>query len=193
MTNRALPSPEILRQLLRYETEAGKLYLLPRGAEWFNGSTPGYVESARRWWNEKFAGKEAFHNPNAKGYLTGRLLGRYFQAHRVVWAFHTGRWPIDQIDHIDGNRANNRIENLREVDNSANQKNGSIPSTNKSGIVGVHFSPTHHRWRAYISIDRKKVHLGTFPDKESAIAARRAAEAHGGYHPNHGKRRAHGK
>lgn len=104
--------------------------------------------------------------------------------HQVVWLLQTGHWPEDQIDHIDGNPLNNRIENLRECSQAQNTKNQKRHRHNTSGINGVALSKG--KWRAYIG--RKATHLGTFATKEEAIAARLRAEERLHYSSGHGKR-----
>lgn len=106
-------------------------------------------------------------NLATNGYLRLRLRGRYFPAHHLVWALETGSLPDAQIDHIDGDRINNRFSNLREVtpmENSQNQRRAHKIS--KSGLLGAH--PYGDTWRAQIRINKKTVHLGTFKTPEEA-------------------------
>jgi hypothetical protein len=87
-----------------------------------------------------------------------------------------GVWPEDQIDHINRDRADNRIENLREVTNKQNQQNRSTNSDNTSGHTGVSWYKPYSKWRAQIKHNHKVIHLGYFTNIEDAIAARKAAE-----------------
>jgi hypothetical protein len=107
----------------------------------------------------------------------------------VAFAIYYGRWPDGQLDHINGDRRDNRIANLREVSNAENSRNAGRRRDNTSGVVGV--SSTSSRlnpWRAYIKIGDRVRHLGRFPSIKTAADARRAAERQHGYHENHGTR-----
>lgn len=185
MASKALPSPEVLRQLLRYEPETGKLFWLPRGAEWFGGTRDlGYSSRA---WNAARAGKEAMTNVSSRGYKTGRIFRACVKAHRVAWAVHYGEWPKGEIDHINRDKGDNRIENLRDVTGAVNSKNQPMLPSNKSGKTGVCWSPAIGKWHANIRSDGVRHHLGFFADIADAISAREAAEKRFGFHPNHGR------
>jgi hypothetical protein len=118
----------------------------------------------------------------------GRIDARGYLAHRVVWALVHGAWPQKQIDHIDHDRTNNRVENLRIVGHQENHRNTTLRKNNASGFMGVSWYKAGEKWTAYIMIDRVKKHLGCFDALEDAVAARRAAEARFGFHENHGTR-----
>lgn len=180
MAKNPLPSPELLRQLLRYEPETGKLF-------WRERDTEGSTESWRTdWWNRRYAGKEALTAISNCGYLKGTVMGAYCKAHRAAWAITNGQWPSDQIDHIDGDKTNNRIANLRVVSNSINQKNRGMQSNNLSGFTGVSWHKVCSKWCATIGVDGRQVHLGTFESLDDAIAARKRAEIGAGYTERHG-------
>lgn len=174
-------TPELLRELLDYDPETGKLTWLPRTKD----NHPN--DQVRRRLNTQFAGREAFTTTSSKGYKRGILLNRDFLAHRVIWALHTGAWPEDQIDHVNGNRSDNRIENLRVVSNQENQKNQRLYSNNTSGYMGVLWNKGCKRWSSRIQVDGGNLHLGLFDDIEDAIAARKEAEIKHGFHENHGR------
>lgn len=180
MTKRSLPSPETLRKLLRYEPETGKLFWRERPVDMF--TTSSYCDR----WNSRYAGYEAFTSKNGKGYLVGRILGRTYRAHRVIWAMETGSWPVDQIDHEDHDRSNNRFKNLREVSNAENSRNMSLSCRNSSGIVGVHWNKQREKWHAQILVAGCNIYLGLFDDLSDATAARRVAEIKYKFHENHG-------
>ena len=110
-----------------------------------------------------------------------------YLAHRLVWLWHTAEWPADEIDHINGDRLDNRIENLRVVTCQENHKNKKLPSTNTSGVMGVCFHKQAQKWEAYIKVDGKKKYLGLFTDWFEAVCARKSAENKYGYHENHGR------
>lgn len=162
-------SIEQVRALLSYDPETGKLWWKPRG---------------KTGWDSRYAGKEAFTCQTVAGYRRGFLLGRSVKAHRVAWAIYHGEWPLE-LDHINGEKADNRISNLRAVDRQANARNRSIRSDNNTGIQGVCFR--NNRWIARIHIDGKERWLGAFRDKDAAVSARKQAERINNYHENHGR------
>jgi hypothetical protein len=120
-------------------------------------------------------------------YIVVRVNGRMHKAHHVVWLLKTQNWPNGNLDHIDGDISNNRIENLREADHRMNARNQKLRSTNKSGVCGVCWESQKKRWRATINGENGKENIGHFINKSDAIAARRAREIEFGYHPNHGR------
>lgn len=175
-----------LRGLLRYEAETGKLFWLPRTAQHIgNGRNGAEVEAIR--WNTKWSGKEAFTSKNGSGYLTGNVFRKFFSAHRIAWALYYGEWPKGDIDHINGVRHDNRIDNLRDVSGSANNCNTRIRKDNKTGCTGVFWRKDGAKWAASIRLHGKISHLGFFKDKAEAIAARKNAEKELGFHENHGR------
>lgn len=121
------------------------------------------------------------------GYIGMRFDGRYYQAHRLAWLYVHGVWPEGQIDHINGVRTDNRIANLRDVTHPENGKNQRMAANNTSGANGVHWFKARGKWRAEITVDGAKQHVGYFSDIEDAISARMAAEQRLGFHENHGK------
>lgn len=103
------------------------------------------------------------------GHLQVYACGRLIFAHRVAWALHYGSEPIGYIDHINGIRDDNRIENLRLCSHTQNSQNRRSPVSNSSGAKGV--CKRRDKWRAYISVNRKRIYLGTFQSLESAKSA----------------------
>jgi hypothetical protein len=124
---------------------------------------------------------------DAQGYIRITVYGRTVLGHRVAWAISNGSWPDHQIDHVNGVRHDNRLSNLRDVDRVQNGRNQKMNMMNSSGAPGVHWSAPHKRWRAYISVNRKRIWLGLFQDFEDAVNARKAAERNFDFHPNHGR------
>lgn len=180
MAKEPLPSPEVLRQLLRYEPDTGKLFWKERGPEWFVS-----IKSHRAW-NARFSGKEAL-TAKSKRYKNGFILWKKHLAHRVAFAIFYGRWPYGQVDHIDGNGENNRIQNLRDVDSLENNRNMRRAKNNKSGITGVHWCATYGSWVAQIQIKGRGINLGSFKSLEEAAQARKNADLLYGFHENHGR------
>ena len=132
------------------------------------------------------AGKNVSGKTMNTGYHTIMVAGNSYLAHRLAWMYVYGTFP-SMIDHIDGNRANNCIVNLREVSSTENQRNLSIASNNVSGTTGVSFNKQRCKWEAKIQVDGKTTHLGRYLDKEDAILARKQAEVKYDFHKNHGK------
>lgn len=121
------------------------------------------------------------------GYRHIRIDGRMCQEHRICWALHYGKWPEGNIDHINGDPSDNRLENLRCVSQAANNRNARRRRDNTSGVTGVLWYKAQGKWGAKINRDGKPVFLGLHASMEDAIAARRLAEAEYGYHSNHGR------
>ncbi len=170
---RKLPDIEVLRAALSYDAETGKLFFKAR-------------HDARGCWNARHAGKEALHTIGSDGYFRGYLFGKMTLAHRVAFALFAGRTDLAFIDHLNGNRSDNRASNLREVDRTENAKNKARPSNSTTGMIGV--SKTYDgRFRAHITINDKTVHLGRFATADLAQEARKKAEREFGFHPNHGR------
>lgn len=175
MASKALPSPEVLRQLLRYEPETGKLFWRQRSPEWFQSARSCAV------WNAKYAGREAFTSLDRSGYRQGNILNHVHRGHRVVWAIVTGAWPDGEIDHVDLVRHNNRQDNLRSASRSENLRNAGLSKRNTSGFKGVSWARRDKKWRAEIALNGRTKVLGMFatPEEASAAYAKASAELHG--------------
>lgn len=151
-------------------------------------------EDASKSWNARFSGKEAFTYQNKRGYKTTNIRFEScgnpvpLLAHRVAWALIYNEWPSGQIDHINGDKADNRICNLRDVVNAENAKNMALKSSNKTGVSGVYLHKQTGKWCAQINAFGKTVGLGLFEKKGDAVIARKAAERVLGYHENHGRK-----
>ena len=167
-----------IKQLLKYED--GLLYWRPRTKDMF--------DSLKKYnaWKTRCEGKIA-GGKTSTGYVSIEVNNFVFRAHRAIWAMHNGKWPNGEIDHINHNRSDNRIENLREVNRFEQMKNKTKYSSNNTGTTGVVFVKKNKNYRAHISCDGKMHWLGTFNNKDDAIAARKKAEVEMGYHQNHGK------
>jgi hypothetical protein len=122
------------------------------------------------------------YNTHGEGYLTVAFQGKTQLMHRLVWVYFNG--PIKDgmvIDHIDGNRANNRIENLRMVTRQRNNMNKCLRKDNTSGYTGVQYDKTVNKWNARIKLNGALYNLGNFLKKEDAINMRKQAEITYGY------------
>lgn len=171
----------MLRKVLRYDGASGRLFWRERTAETWDA-----CERTRKGWNTKYAGNEAFTAVTPKGYLVGAIFKQNYFAHIVVWALVHGQWPEHQVDHINHDPSDNRVENLRLVAAQDNQKNMKRSSSNTSGVTGVYWDSKLWKWTARIGVDGVCKYLGVFSTKEDAIAARTKAEKEYGFHPNHG-------
>lgn len=174
-----------LKSLLRLEPESGQLYWLPRSPSDFFNSRP---EREAKRWNGRHAGEKAFTAKDTHGYHHGSIDGRLYLAHIVIFTLAHGFWPEGQIDHINGDRTDNRPENLREVGLVENARNQRLQRSNSSGTSGVCWDRQHKKWLVQIGNGKRNVKVGRFKNLEQAVAARKKAERDLGYHENHGRR-----
>jgi len=116
---------------------------------------------------------------NSEGYIHLRVGGKSCKAHRIAWLLAHGSLPDCDIDHINGDRADNRLCNLRaatRAENGQNQKRAH--SSNKtSGLLGVHWHAQSKKWRSVIAVNKEKKYLGLFDTAEEAHAAYLKAKA----------------
>ncbi len=122
-------------------------------------------------YKRKDAGKVAGDSRNG-GYARISIDGERYLAHRLAWFFVYQRFPLGDIDHIDGNKSNNAIANLREathIQNMQNQRKPKVDGT--SGFLGVTWHKGDRRWQAQIVVDRRYKYLGSFNDKDAAKVA----------------------
>jgi len=181
MASKALPSPEVLRQLLRYEPDTGNLFWLPRGPEWFNPDGFWSQTTASRRFNAKYANREAF-TALSHGYKCGRIFDRMHLAHRVIFAMMTSEWPTDDVDHRDLKRSNNRWENLRPATGLENRINKAVRADSKLGIKGVQ-ERAGGRFVARITLGGTCIRLGRFgcPTAARFAYVRASKQYHGDF------------
>jgi hypothetical protein len=172
----SLVSAELARSLLDYNPDTGVLTWKCRQV-----SKPQHIS-----WNNKLAGKSA-GCVTSSHYLLISISDNSYFAHRVAWLIVHGRWPEDQIDHIDHDTLNNRLSNLREVTNTENHRNVSLSKINKSGVSGVYWCKKSSKWHAQGIAAGKRVHIGLFGLLADAAAARKSFEESRGFHKNHGE------
>jgi hypothetical protein len=104
------------------------------------------------------------------GYWRISVKGRRYSAHRLAWLYMMDKWPNHHVDHIDGDKINNRFNNLRDVSRAQNLHNVGQPNCNNtSGFRGV--SLHQGKWRAQIMLNRKHIKIGCFDTPEEAHAA----------------------
>lgn len=146
-------------------------------------------ENAWAVWNAKHAGTVAGWRA-VNGYHYVRFAGKCRKVSRLVWLMHKGTRP-DRIDHISGEKADDRISNLRDVSQAVNSKNRARQKNNTSGAGGVYLTSSG-RWAAQLNVGGKRHYLGSFTDRADAVLARRLAAAKSGFHPNHDRTRTQG-
>jgi hypothetical protein len=156
--------------------DTGQLTWLERVRSWFQD------DRSHSTWNARYAGKLALTYIDPHGYCCGRLFDQPIKAHRAIWALATGAWP-EAIDHINGQRADNRLVNLRAVSSTENARNARKRQDNNSGVVGVCWDANRKKWLATAS----GRFVGRFDDFSAAVAARTAQAAAIGFHQNHGR------
>lgn len=154
------PSADKIRRLLDYNPVTGEFTWLKKSGD----------ERYTRAWNSRFAGKPAGRTKaGGHGYLEIAIENKLYRAHRLAWLYMTGEWPIDQIDHINCNKTDNRFANLREA--SAFQNACNVKSSNKSGLKGVTFNKNAKKYTSQICVYRKRISLGYFNSAEEAHQA----------------------
>jgi len=125
------------------------------------------------WWREQARGRRLGQRAGriSAGYVQIHLDKGRYQAHWLVWFYHNGTWPTEEIDHINGNKLDNRIENLRLATRSENRQNHKTMRNNTSGFMGVRWSKKDKKWVASINVNRKSYYLGGFDTPEEASVA----------------------
>ena len=173
MSKKVLPSPEYLRQRLTYEPETGRLI-------W------RYSETMSTRWNSRWTNVPAGRLSTC-GDSQISIYGTRYPAHRIIWAMNYSIWPTEEIDHIDGDRLNNRLENLRNVSRVENSRNMALRVDSTSGATGVCWDKSRAKWVSQIRINGIRINLGRFASFKDALVARKSAEKHYGFHANHGR------
>lgn len=140
------------------------------------------------WLIRKFRKGKPYNKPcgykpaGYNGYGRIKIKGKMYHTHRLIWLFHYGEFPSEFIDHIDGNRVNNRVENLREVDNKSNCHNRKVNENNTSGFADVVWDKEFQKYRVRIEIDGNRKHIGRYGTIEDAVLASKKAKIK--YHPS---------
>lgn len=126
------------------------------------------------------------------GYMMTMIDGRRYANHRLAFLYVTGMFPDGQVDHINGNRSDNRFSNLRVVSNAENAQNvGGPQRNNKSGFFGVSWHKLANKWQAQIAVSGCSRHLGLFHSPEDAYRAYLSAKID--VHPMHKRSLASGR
>jgi hypothetical protein len=145
-----------LREVLDYDPETGAFAWKAHKIEAWNGKVAGFV--------------------SVKGHKRICVDNKIYHAHVLAWLHVYGEWALNQIDHINGNGLDNRIENLRLADNFQNSWNKKKAANNTSGVKGVSWHKPSQKWVARITVFGRVMSLGSFDDVEDAKRARVAAE-----------------
>lgn len=160
-----LLTQEELLFLLHYDPDTGVF-------EWTKDASKGWHHHLRR----GVAG-----TIDKKGYRAIMIKGQKYKAHRLAWMYITGVWPVNQIDHINNIKDDNRFSNLREASNAQNVRNQGMRKSNSSGFRGVGKVKRWNRWYAAIFVGGKRLHLGFFRTAEEAsVVYEEAAKRYGG-------------
>ncbi len=175
---------EQLQRVLDYDPATGSLTRKALTAESFKACNRFSAEARANMWNGRCAGRPGFLQKTKNGYLAGVVYGQHLLAHRVIWALVHGEWP-DTVDHINGDKTDNRLCNLRAVSMKDQARNQRLSAKNTSGVMGV--TRLKGKWAANIGDGGARRYLGLYASFEEAVAVRRQAEKDLGYHPNHGR------
>lgn len=143
---------ERLKELLEYNGENGKFtWKANYGSAAKSGNIAGYV--------------------NKLGYVMIGVGGKRYLAHRLVWLYVNGYFPKECIDHINGDKSDNRIHNLREATKSENEYNKKVHTNSKSGVKGVYWNKINKKWVADIRANGKYFYIGSFETLKEASKA----------------------
>lgn len=158
---------EEVRARLSYDPETGTFVWNPRPI----------LKPQHKSWNTRYAGRVAGCYKKHNLYVTINIDGRHYHAHRLAWLVVYGYWPESEIDHINCDRQNNKISEIREATKSQNLCNRPRQRNNTSGFKGVSWHKGTGSWRAYIKVSGRFVSLGYFKTAEAAAVAYEAASA----------------
>ncbi len=170
MTGNSLTQDQ-LKSLLSYNDETGeftRVKAVGHNGNWKAGRKVGYLDKSN-------------------GYIKISLLGKKYYAHRLAWLYVHGYLPKEQIDHIDHDKMNNAIVNLREASDQVNRMNQPPSKANTTGFCGVGYIESSGKYRARIMKNGKQLHVGCYDSAESANTAVEVARKELGFHENHGK------
>jgi hypothetical protein len=168
----ALPSCVYLNECFEYNAETGELFWKVRPLYHF--------KNAHRMnnCNSRYVGKK-ITTIDINGYCIVCIDGIRYRVHRIIWKLVTGNDPIKLIDHIDGNRSNNKISNLREASHQENARNTMVSKHNKLGVKCVY--KKYNQYYAYILIDGERINLGSYSTvEEASLAYQKASLKHHG-------------
>jgi hypothetical protein len=158
------PDFKFFSEALSYDPHTGLLLWKARPDYHFASA------AGQRRWNDLLAGRPA-GSLGSRGYVSVRIGAHRYAAHRIAWLLTHGHWPAEFLDHINLNKADNRLSNLRECSHSQNMANCSMRSNNSLGFKGVTFDPRNQKYSAKIQHKGRWYHLGAFDAPAAAHAA----------------------
>lgn len=150
---------------VRYDPDTGVFRHLPR---------PGNARLVKTW-NTRFAGQVVRGTKNVAGYMSIYIGSTRILAHRLAWLIMTGEQPKHEVDHINGDIADNRFVNLRQATRQQNARNTKVRSHSVSQLKGAQWNAKSRKWQARITIGGRPKSLGYFKTAEEAHAAYRLA------------------
>jgi len=159
-------SVERLKQVVSYDPDAGLFTWLQSRPGCAPGSNCGTV--------------------SPHGYRIIFIDGKPYRAARLAWFYMHGEWPSGHVDHINGNKLDDSICNLRDVSPQENARNQRLNKNSKTGVNGVRWREGRRVWEAYIRMNGRWSFLGQHRTLFDAVAARKSAESRHGFHANHG-------
>lgn len=160
---------EYIKEILEYNRETGQFsWLIPVKKK----SKDGYAGKVER----------------VSGYRRIGINGKYYAAHRLAWLYIYGDWPDGVIDHLNQDKLDNRIENLRSVTVAQNGRNCKMAKNNTSGITGVDWHRSSGKWRVRACQDSRRTNLGFYDNIFDAAAAAISARNSMDFHENHGRK-----
>jgi len=160
---------EYIRECLDYNPETGAFFWKIRPLRHFKSPFRQGV------FNNIYPGKPCGHL-SEEGYLIIGISGVPYKAHRLAWLYVYGYMPTEWLDHINRNRSDNRVCNLRIASPALNAQNASIRKDNTSGVQGVSWHKATNKWIVQISKLGKSTYVGVFETIEEAKLARKQAE-----------------
>ena len=160
---------ERANELLRYDAETGKLFWkVNRGTRAKAGDEAGCKQKQK--------------------YRRIAVDSKYYLAHRICWLLYYRKLPKYAIDHIDGNGLNNKIDNLRDVQQAVNHRNQRMRNTNTSGVTGVSWNKQKEKWQALVQVNGKLKYLGLFTDIAEAEKVVKKFRAKHNFTERHGEK-----
>ncbi len=170
-----------LKEIFVLNSEDGNFYnKFTRNSRAMKGKLAGYIVNY----------KSNKDNDSPLQYRYVRIDNKVYRIHRLVWIYVYGEIPDDMdIDHINGNGLDNRLENLRLASRQENAKNRKITKNIKHGVFGISFCKPINKWRAMIKNNNVLEHIGYFGTKDDAVEARKNKEKEYGFHSNHGRQK----
>lgn len=155
----------------------------------YNSRTGVFKRIAKLSWKGNIIQCDPFEpQSTSHGYKTVNIFRTPIQVHRLIFLYMTGKFPKNDVDHINGDRLDNRWRNLREVTRIENLHNVGLRRDNSTGHQGISKRSDTGRYHAYINVNGKRYNLGYFKNITDAISARKTALKEHKFHSNHGGR-----